>query len=314
MSRIFERKEGQIQFVASSQSRLQLSRNYHMQYLILKLTVTHDNATAVFKDEAFYNLINQVEVVANGNQNLKQVPGNKLALNNVLGTSMKGLNDIKTANGTDLVSTVYAIIPFSMFNTVRPYDTILNTAVFSTFDLLINWGSSSNVGTGITVKSADLEVCSSSLVNYKRNATETIKYFKETSLVEEVTSTTNEMTISLPVKKMYKSLIIVSMVDGKKVNTVIKNVKIKSGTTVIADLPANILRAKNNFEFKPEEKTSLDGVHIIDFLIRGKLSDALDTVSNFNTLEVVLDVEKQTGTNNIYILSDTVEDTGILEK
>ena len=314
MSRIFERKEGQVQFVASSQGRLQLSRNYHMQYLLLKLTVTHTNASAVFNDEALFSLINHVEVVANGNQNIKQIPGNKLYLNNIIGTSMRGLNDIKTANGTDLVSTVYAIIPFSMFNTIRPYDTILNTAVFSTFDLLVNWGSSANVGTGITVTAANLEVSSSSLVNYKRNATETIKYFKETSLVEEITSTTTDYEIKLPVQKLYKGISIVSLVDKKRVDTVIKNVKIKSGTTVIVDLPADVIRAKNNFEFKPGVADELKGVYIIDFLIRGKLSDTLDTINNFNTLEVVLDVEKQSGTNNIFVLSDTVEDTGILEK
>ncbi len=314
MARLFERKEGQITFIASSQGRLPLSRNYHVQHLLLKLTVKHDNSSASFKDEALYNLINYLEVVANGNQNIKQIPFNKLYLNNIMGTSQKGINDIKTANGTDLVSTIWAVVPFSMFNTIRPYDTILNTAVFSTFDLLVNWGSDSSIGRGITVKEAQLDVFSSALVGYKRNPTETIKYFKETSLVQEVTSTTNELTISLPVKKMYKAISIVSMVNGKRVDSVIKGIKIKSGTTVIVDLDGDSIRAKNNFEYKPESADDLKGVYVIDFLIRGRLSDALDTIRNFNTLEVVLDVEKQTGTNNVYVLSDTVEDTGILEK
>ena len=312
MARIFEREEGQIKYVPSTQQRLAISRNYHMQYLMLKLTVNHDNTGAAFKDEAMYNLINQLEIVANGNENLKQIPGNKLQLNNVLGTSMTGLNDIKTGDGTGLVSTVYAIVPFSMFNTVRPYDTILNTALFTTFDLLINWGSDASVGTGITINSATVDVASSSLVNYARNDGESIKYFKEIALVEEITSTTTNYTINLPVKMIYKAISIIGMVDGVRDDSLIKNIKIKSGTTVIVDLPASILRAKNNFEFRPKDNDKLLGSYIIDFAIRGKLSDCLNTVTNFNTLEVVLSVEKQAGTNNVFVLSDTIEDTGII--
>lgn len=314
MARLFEKKEGQIAYSASTQARLPLSRNYHMQFLLLTLKVTHDNASAVFNDESLFSLINSIEVVANGNQNLKQVPASKLYLNNVINTGKEGIKDIKTANGTNLVSYVTAMVPFSLFGTIRPYDTILNTAVFSTFDFLVNWGSDASIGSGITVKSAVLDIASSSLVGYKRNADETIKHFKETSLVEQVNSTTNELTISMPVQKIYKSLTIMGMVDKKRNAALIKGIKIKSGTTVIIDLDAETIKAKNLFDYRPDETALLDGVYVIDFLIRGKLSDALDTINNFNTLEVVLDVEKQTGTNNVYILSDTIENTNVVEK
>lgn len=314
MARIFERKEGQLVYSASTQSRLQLSRNYHMQYLLLKLKVVHTNSTAVFNDSSLFALINSIEVVANGNQNLKQIPSSKLYLNNVVHTGKEGIKDIKTADGVDLVSYVTCMIPFSLINTIRPYDTILNTAVFSTFDFLVNWGSDATIGSGITVKSATLDVSSSSLVGYKRNASEVIKHFKETSLTEQVTSTTNELTISMPTQKIYKAISIIAMVDKKRNVDMIKGIKIKSGTTVIIDLDADAIKSKNLFEFKPDSTDLLSGVYVIDFLIRGKLSDALNTITDFNTLEVVLDVEKQTGLNNVYVLSDTIEYTNILEK
>jgi len=316
MARPFNRKEGVLNWTPGNQERLQLSRNYHMQYLMVELEMTHDNAAgADFKDEAIFSLINQVEIVANGNENLKQIPGHKLYINNVLNTGEQGINKIDKTEGAGKVSKVTALINFNMFNTVRPYDTILNTAVFTTFDLLINWGSDVNLGTGVTIKSAKAKVSSSSLVGYKRNDKETIKYYKETAILEEITSTTSEYTITLPVKKIYKSIAVVGMVNGKRNDSLIKGVKIKSGTTVISELDASTIRAANNFEYKPKDADFLKAMYITNFLTRGMLSDALNTMTNFNTLEVVLDVEKQAGgTNNVYIYSDTVQDTNILEK
>lgn len=313
MARIYERREGHAEFVASSQSRIELQRNYHLQYFLVKLQVTHDNDSAVFKDEELYSLVNNIEIVANGNENLKQIPFNKLHLNNVIGTGQKGINKIVKEDGEGKVSTIWAMIPFSLMNTIRPHDTILFTKPFSTFDFLINWGSDNSIGTGITVKNARIDVFSSSLINYARGKTEPIMYFKETSLVKEVTSTTNQLTINLPDKKEYKAISIISKVDGKRVDTVIKNIQVKSGTTVICDLDADAVRAKNNFEFKPENTDDLKGCYVMDFIVRGRLSDLLNTITEFNTLELVLDVEKQEGLNNLIVLSDTVETTKTYE-
>ena len=215
--------------------------------------------------------------------------------------------------GTDKKSFVYFKIDFSMPNSLRPHDTILNTALFSTFDFLVNWGSSATVGTGITVKSATLEISSNSLVGYARNKGETIKYFKETSLVKEVTSSTSEMSITMPVKKLYRGISIIAFEDTGRSNKIIKKVTIKSGTTVFVDWSFDALQAENNFFFKPEDEGTFDGTVVIDFAQRGRLSDMLNTIQSFNTLEVVLDVVKQSGTNKVYIFSDTVEDTNIVE-
>ncbi len=315
MARVFKRKENQTSFTASTQSRIELSRNYHMQSLLVKLSVNHDNgASAEFNDALLWSLINSIEIVANGNENIKQIPASKLYLDNIVGTGMNGLNSItQTVSTAGNDSYVWARIDFSMPNTIRPHDTILNTALFSTFDLLVNWGSASTMGTDLTINSASLEVFSNSLVNYKRNAGETIKYFKETSLMEEITSSTTEFTISMPVQKLYKGISIVSTIDNARSNDVINRIIIKSGTTVFIDWDFQALQAENNMEFTPELTSSLDGIAVINFAQRGRLSDMLDTMSSFNTLEVVLDVTKQTGINRVYVLSDTVENTNVIE-
>jgi hypothetical protein len=318
MSRIFKRKEGTVSFSASSQERLELSRTAHVQYLMLKLKINHTNGTTpVLNDAKLWALINSVEVVANGNENIKQIPASKLYLDNIIASGMNGLNEVNLTASSTVESYAYAMIPFSVPNSVRPHDTIINTRLFSTFDLLVNWGSSATLGSDITVNSASIEVSSGALVGYSRNAGETIKYFKETSLMKEVTSSTNEMTISLPVEKLYKAISVVATHDGLRTNDIINNIIVKSGETVFLNWDAETIRALNNLKFKPETTSGLDGIMVIEFDERGMLSDMLNTVTSqggFNTLEVVLDVTKSaTGTDRVYLLSDTIQNTGIVE-
>ena len=117
----------------------------------------------------------------------------------------------------------------------------------------------------------------------------------------------------MPVNKLYRSLTLMSIVDNKRNNDVIKRVIVKSGTTVFVDWDFDFLRAMNNMEFKPESESSLNGICVIDFAKRGRLSDVLNTIASFNTLEIVLSVEKQTGTNKIFVFSDCIQDTNIVE-
>ena len=121
------------------------------------------------------------------------------------------------------------------------------------------------------------------------------------------------MSITMPVKKLYRGISIIAFEDTGRSNKIIKKVTIKSGTTVFVDWSFDALQAENNFFFKPEDEGTFDGTVVIDFAQRGRLSDMLNTIQSFNTLEVVLDVEKQPGTNKVYIFSDTVEDTNIVE-
>ena len=316
MARSYKRKEGFLTYAPSTQSRLELSRNYHMQNLLCKLTVTHDNgASPSFNDEDVAALINGVQVVANGNITLKSVPASKFIIDNLMASGRRGFSSINTtADATDATSHVWFMINFSMPGIIRPHDTILNTALFQSFDLLVDWGSSASIGTDITVKDARLDVFSSSLIGYKRNPGETIKNYIESSLKEEITASSNEYTIQLPVNKLYRSISIVAQVDGKRNDDVINSIKIKSGTTTFAEWDAEALRAHNNFNYRIENDEDTKGIYIVDFCERGRLTDLLNTVRDFNTLEVVLNVTKQSGTNFVQVLTDYVEQTGVVEK
>lgn len=312
MARMFEKREQSADYAESAQKRIELSRNYHVQYLMVKLTVNHTNgASPSLKDNLLFNAIQDFSIVANGDLTIKSVPASKLYVNSLLGTSKLGVgkSDL-TSNKSNAISYAYAIIPFSMFGTVRPHDTILNTELFKSLDLLVNWGSSNTIGKNITINNAKLEVFSSALIGYARNQAETIKYHLETNLRDEITATTTEHQIQMPVNKIYKSITIMALNDGQRSDDIIKGIKIKSGDSTVIDLPAEAIRSKNIFEFKPDQDDNLKGIYVINFAGRGRLSDCLNTITDFKTLEIELDVVKQgSKKNEVNILSDVIRDT-----
>ena len=315
MARSYRRKEGFVSFTAATQSRLELSRNYHHQYLLCKLVVNHDNATGVaLKTDHFANLINSIQIVANGSTTIKHVDASKLVFNAMFDAGRAMQNDVKTSVANGLVSTIYFTVDFSKRGMVRPADTIENAALYTTFDMLVDWANAAKVGSNITINSATLSVSSHQLVDYVRNPGERIARNVETQLTEEITSSTNEYQIQLPTKKIYQKILIAARVDGNRSNDVINSVKLKSGTTIFAEWNADDLRADNIDKNKIATVSDADGLLMLDLVGRKRNSDALDTRGQFNTLELVLDVTKQAGTNNVTVYTDTFEITDVIEQ
>lgn len=316
MARVYKTKEGLTIFSNSAQGRIPLKRSYHCLAYMCVLTVVHTNSTAIFNDSPLLGLIKRIEIVADGNNTIKNLPSSKLFINSLLKDGKKGMNDIHTENGTELTSKIYFEIPMEMIGAGKITDTILNTSLFTTLDMIIDWGSDTTIGSGITVHSAKLEVSSNKIINYRRNSGETIKYFNETSLVQEVTNSTNELTINLPVNKDYRALTLLSSVDGKFNNNIIKNITLKSGSNTFINLDANIIRAENIADIKPFNNEDLKGIYYLDLCPRKYLSDMINTriKGGFNTLELLVEVEKQEGgVNNIIVFSDTVLTLPIVE-
>lgn len=302
-------------FVASTQSTLELSRNFHQQNLLCELTINHDNGAGVtFNSEGFANLINSIEIVANGDKVLKNVDVKKLIYGSIFesGRAMHSVTQTAVAGG--LVSKVYFKVPFSLPKRMaRPHDTIENSKFYNTFDMRINWGSVANVGTNITVNSAQIKVYSNQLTSYRRNKGEKISHLIETQLTEEVTATTSNMQITLPVQKVYFGLMIVARVDKNRDNTVINKIKLKSGTTVFLEMDAEMLRIDNAHKFGVENEQDIEGIYYLSFTERNKLSDMLDTFGAYNTLQLELDVSKQAGLNEITVYSETVQSENAVE-
>lgn len=315
MARMFKPKEGIIRYQASGTQRLELNRNYHVQHYPVRLTITHTNAAGAALDaEGMLALINSIQLIADGSNNIKQIPGRKLYFDTIFATGKNPRQSIDVSEGADRVSYVDLLIPMNLLRTVRPQDTIFNSAIFKSLDLVINWGSAVQ-GTGVVVTDAVFTVSSDQLIGYKRNEGETIKYFKETSRKETISASTTEFEIDLPTNKLYRGFSLLATVDGARKDDVINAVELKSGTTVIMSWDAQTLKAQNYFNFVNDSNVDLVGLLYIDACERGKISDVINTTQGgFNTLSLVLDVTKGAGVTEVQVGSDFMEQTAITEK
>jgi hypothetical protein len=225
MPRLYQRQENVMVAEIGGQSRITLNRNYHVSHYLCCLEVTHTNGeNPVFNDENLFSLIQKLEIVGNGNQNLKSIRGSKLKLNTVLGFTTQSKKKLDTTASETVTSKVWFTVMFNINGVIRPHDTILNTALYTNLDMLVDFAGADSIGTDITVTSAKINTYSTALIGYKRGAGETIKYYKEIQTVEPIVNTADEHTITLPINKEYKQLTLVSISDGVRVDTIIEHV------------------------------------------------------------------------------------------
>jgi hypothetical protein len=317
MARVYNRKEGTIEYAEGVQKTLELSRNYHvLKYIAtLKLEVTN-GATPVYYDDNLFRSISTLTLVANGSLNIKQIPAEKLLYNSLFDNGRILYTDItKTASGT-FIQTQVVEINLIIPNEIRPLDTIFNTKIFNTLNLNVTWADSVAIGSGVTIVSGELHISSHQLVGYQRNANEPIKYYKEVASQFNVTANNNNYLIKLDPNQYYLGFLIAAKKNNVLDNTIIKNLRIKSGTTVFMDLNAETMQRLNEIDAKTITQGSTKGLYYLDFTPRNRLSDMLNTVQNaggFNTLELELDVTNTNASTYISVFPEFVEMTGQFE-
>jgi hypothetical protein len=79
-------------------------------------------------------------------------------------------------------------------------------------------------------------------------------------------------------------------------------------------LPYDAIQVENDLQFRPQTTDDLRGIAVIDFAKRGYLTDMLDTYSkDFNSLELVLKVNKVGAACDVIIYTDEVLRTALTE-
>lgn len=305
--KILERRLGSLTYSASGTSTLDLPRNFAYDRLNLRLTgditVAGGSASGVVKDTAGAQLVKRITVRANGRDVLKSIDFETL---HRLTQIRYGTRPSATvlANGDAQANTlinVHAILPFGMWLSKIKIDTLLNSSPLATLEFIVDWGAAkdwvdaANDRT-VTINSAALEVYSEEYVGVPNNGRFGVN--KESSIEKEVTATASDFQIDLPVGNLYRGIVLVQRVDGKLNASVISNVQIKSGTEVFKNVKANHLidQAKVHYGIESWPTSYLP----LEFVKDDLLSEALDA-RNLSSLEIVLDVTKQSGTNKIHV-------------
>jgi len=326
--KILEREIGSIDFAENQTRTLQLPRNYAYRKLYLLLIASMSRASTTpnagdSKDSAPAQLVRNIMIRANGRDVIKNYDFETLhrlcqqrhsTRPFIYSEDWSGY-----ANKSQVTLKVAAEIDFEMWRSVRPIDTLLDSAGLATLELIITWGTGRDTmndawpGTGtspsVTVHSATLFVGSCEAVGVPAGTQ--FMTNKEFMIRSQVTAASSQHQIILPVSNLYRSIVLKTHSDGNQVDSILpfgitnqNSITLKSGTEVFKYRIAGLLQADNRLEYAMEvpERTGTvaalnhrlqellqEGYYILEFVKDGHLTECLDT-SRLSGLELVLNV------------------------
>ena len=321
------RTQKTLNYVANGKQVEQLSRGMVYREMFLRLvgapTVTLGNNTqakTLRGDE--WSLIKKIEIIANNTDVLKSFSGNDLWWLNYFWYGAaphitSNLGDGATAN-VPFDSTL--IIPFWMPNSLRPIDTALDARELSDLKIEVTWGDHLDMNadnTGFTT-APTLEVNSLESFLVKGPFAQWRVY----TLEKEITASSTQFQILLPVGPMYRGFTIITTDDDVEVSGILNNLKLKSGTTVFADMPGEVLQqvgslragigrghtngaAVDYLALRRGAGNSYLGVYNYDHVTDGFKSESIDTLG-FSEFELELDVSVGSGTTKIYVIPQVI--------
>jgi hypothetical protein len=315
-----QRELGTITFAASQQRTLELPRNYAYRAISLRLVanLTWTQTTAgVVKDSAPAQLIRNITIRANGRDVIKSNSMEYFHRSNCYeyGVRPRVTTIAATTAATAQSVEVCAVIPFEMWRSLKPIDTLLDSSGMATLDMLVDWGTGANIFGGnyvgtVTVNSATLYVASIESVGVPPG-TKFITH-KEYAIESLISAATTRYQINLPVSNLYRGFWLKTVSDDVNVNTILNNIQLKSGTEVYVNRLAPFLQADNRVDYNMEVPNStgtapaevanrnLPGWYFVEFVRDGRLTESLNT-QRLSSLEFILDVNHPGTTDRVTI-------------
>ena len=320
------RKQATLLYSSNNEKQESLGRGMVYRELYLRLrgapTLTAANNTQakiLVGDE--WAVVKKLEIIANNTEVIWSVSGNQLWwLNrfffNTYPPVTAAFGDASTANAA-FDSTL--ILPFWLARSVRPMDTALDARRLSDLKIRVQWGAYTDINASASAWTTEpyIDVHSLECSNIQgRFATQKI-YTEEHVLAAANT----QYQVKLPVGEMYRGFLINAQSDAADVSTILNNFKIRSGTTIFADIPATLLQQvdgwtrigmQHSFDGaagasavydQPKRGTnnSRVGWYFYDHVTDGRLTEAIDTLG-FSEFILELDVSKPGTTDKLFII------------
>jgi len=292
-----------------------MPRNYVNRCLVLRLagsvTVSGTTNNGAVKSAGIWWTIGNIRVRREGRDTLISIPGFLLYhLNRLLYKTSPLLTNATTgAAQTNTALSGTLILPFENLLGIRKFDTCLKGAGLSSLDLLIDTAAISNMfgsgfanaaTVGATAMSLSIDVVEEVGVNNWNFGD--IRLSLIAKAVVSATSA-NFQIKPLPVGNYYKGFLLYSEDTDAASDAIINNIKLKSGSEVIIDVPA--LDLKGALKLDQQNETAIDtGAYYLDLMPDGRLNSCLDVTpgSGRETLEMELNVTVGSGTTNIYVV------------
>ena len=316
------RKQVTVNYQANNKVSERLSRGmvYREIYLYLYGAPTvagGANTKAATLQGDDWAVVKRIELIANNTDVIRSLSGNQLWwLNHFLYGVQPHVTPILGDGATANPPFCSALLLWLWSpRSVRPMDTALDARELSDLKIEITWGDFADINAAATAWTTEpyIEVHSAESFNVKGPFSQARVY----SISQVVAAANPEFQVILPVGPMYRGFLINTTHDdgaGNPIDTgaCLDNFKIKSGTTIFADVPDYILqqidgwvRASINRPYdsglgvanagaydtlrRGDTYNSVNGWYWYDHVMDGYLTEAIDTLG-FSEFELELNV------------------------
>lgn len=319
------RKQIDIQYQENSKQSERLSRGMVYREMYLNLTgqlelIGPANEPLAFMQGDEWGVVKRIDIIANNTQVIRSISGNQLWWLNQKLYGVDPILSIEMANlSADPKISATLVLPFWLPRSVRPLDTALDARELSDLKIEVTWGDMNSVNGDAVgwVIPPNLAVHSLECFNINR----TFSQWRNYDIVQTVTASSPSFQVILPVGPMYRGFLINTTArQGGIISDnpdILQNLKIKSGTTVYADVPAFLMNhidggTRIGLGKSLDSATGLyngnrkgaandsDAWYYYDHVTDGYLSESIDTLG-FSEFELELDVHMPGGSDPVEI-------------
>jgi hypothetical protein len=287
LARVFERTlTDKIDFVANDTKSLNLPRDYFIQKIKLRITLVGDTGSSVSKaTDAPMTIVKKIRVIAVGaeTKTLKEVSGVEAYLTDFLEYGTKGEAWLITTTGQSGVALgAFEVSLDFMLDERNPSDfsCLIPAFALNTLRLEIDWGSSSDLGSGYTISSGQAEV---HLYEVIPEAGEPVG---KTAMITEnrrvvTPNQTGEFPIDIDVGKIIRRIVLMQLDGSSRVDTIFTKYKLTIGkddyySWIAWEQSQNLDKKEYGVELYDGNRCIV-GLTVLDFDRDGSLRNALDT-------------------------------------
>lgn len=280
------------------------------------LTAGNNTAANTLRGDE-WGVVKLIAIIANNTEVIRSISGNALWWLNYFFYGARPLITQTLGDGATANPSFDSVLklPFWLPQSIRPMDTALDARNLADLKIEITWGTFTDVNSAATAwtTAPKIEVHSTECFNLNGK----FSMLRVYTIDKPITASSAAFQIALPVGPMYRGFLL-NFTDNATTNgldkgTILNNLKVKSGSTVFADVKApvlfqeQLLRYGNQRDFggttytkdRISSNSDIKGWYFYDHVTDGFLSESIDTLG-FAEFLLELDVTL-VGTSNIQV-------------
>lgn len=293
-------------FVSNGEMLFDMPRVQDYRFIMIELygtlTVASNNATSVPADSPC-DLIDRVDLVANGKDVLAAAPFVFLVMNNY----ERNFSQEKTAPGTTQTAHPIRAVGFiDLWNSdgLRPKDSAFRAFLTQLFQLRLTTRDEDSIitkGSATLTLAATVDIYVDSFIEVGRDPQEPVAFKKTTFQKQSFTASNSEYPFELPVGNWIRHVAVRATDDGAPDDDLVNALQLRiDDTDVRAKTNWDALRSVNQFDKAGNAPAS--GFAVIDSTPEGKLTNGFDA-RGASRVQLVADVATPGGSGLIEVVT-----------